>query len=424
MGDLRLTMDDSPLTDAILGQLQPELPEKLGLAVSGGGDSMALLALTADIARARGISLSVISVDHGLRSGVREELALVGDFCAAQQLPHHVESWQGWDGTGNLQGAARAARYHLINRWAEAQGIDTVLLGHTADDQAETLMMRLARGAGVDGLSAMAVRRRRGAVTYVRPLLDITRAELRDYLKARHIRWADDPSNEDTSFARVAMRRALAQLGPLGLSAKTLSGVAQNMRQARDALEAQTQTAAQDVASVHAGTVRLDLQPYEALPAEISRRLLVHAILWINGGAYPPRRGGVSAVQAAIKERRTVTLDGCQISFSGDHMWVYRELNAVRDTRSAPDDLWDGRWRVSGPGDTAQLHVAALGEAGLATRPDWRDLGLPRDALMSMPAVWRGQELVAAPVVGAPDGWKAEATGAQDSVFAALLSRQ
>ncbi len=417
-------MDDARLIAAISAQLLQDPPETLGVAVSGGGDSMALLALTADLARAGGISLHVISVDHGLRSGARDELALVGDFCAAQKLPHHVENWQGWDGTGNLQGAARAARYHLINRWAEELGIATVLLGHTADDQAETLMMRLARGAGVDGLSAMAARMQRGGVTYVRPLLDITRAELRDYLKSRNITWADDPSNEDTSFARVAMRQALAQLEPLGLSAKTLSGVAQNMRQARDALEAQTVLAAHKVASVQAGTVRFDLQPYLALPTEISRRLLVHAILWINSGAYPSRRGGIAAVQAAIQERRRVTLDGCQVTFTQDHMWVFRELNAVRDTRSDLGALWDNRWRVSGPDDSRQLQVAPLGEAGLATMADWRDQGLPRDALLSMPAVWNGQELVAAPVSDAPNGWLAEPTGGQDSFFAALQTRQ
>ncbi|ASM72997.1 MULTISPECIES: tRNA lysidine(34) synthetase TilS [Roseobacteraceae] len=417
-------MDDAALIAAIEAQLLPNLPEKIGVAVSGGGDSMALLSLVARVAQPRGIQVQVVSVNHGLRSGVQDELALVSNLCATLELPHHVENWQGWGGAGNLQGAARAARYDLIDRWAEGAGLDIVLLGHTADDQAETLMMRLARGAGVDGLSAMAPRRQRGGVTYVRPLLDITRAELRAYLKRNNIVWADDPSNDDTRFARVAMRRALTQLEPLGLTAKTLAGVARNMRQAREALDWQTFLAAREVAAVHLGAVRLDVGRFHALPSEISRRLLVHAILWINGGDYPPRRGGITAVQAAIAEGRTTTLDGCQLTFSGDFLWVFRELNAVRDIRCSVGDLWDNRWRISGPKHDPMLQVGPMGDAALAERPDWRDLDLPRGALLSMPAVWKGQTLLATPVFDDADGWSAEVTGGHDAFFAALLSRR
>ncbi len=416
--------NDAALGAALAAHLLPDPPEKLGVAVSGGGDSMALLALADDFARAQGVQVHVISVDHGLRSGARDELALVAAFCAARGLPHRVETWSGWDGAGNLQGAARAARYHLINQWADSVGLNTVLLGHTADDQAETLMMRLARGAGVDGLSAMAPRRVRDGVTYVRPLLDITRAELRAYLGRHGIAWADDPSNDDTSFARVAMRQALTQLEPLGLTAKTLAGVARNMRQSREALNWQAFQAAHDVAQVRCGAVRVDVQKFRDLPAEISRRLLVQAVMWINGGGYPPRRSGIAGVQAAVAEGRTTTLDGCQISFAGPVMWIYRELNAVRDSTSKLDEVWDSRWRVDGPENKPDWHVGAVGEDGLSQRPDWRDLGLPRGAMLTLPAVWNGPELVAVPVFDGAAGWSAEISGGQETFFAALLSRQ
>ncbi|MBM1815155.1 tRNA lysidine(34) synthetase TilS [Pseudosulfitobacter pseudonitzschiae] len=416
--------DDAALNAAIAAHLLPEPPEKLGVAVSGGGDSMALLALAAGFAQTHEVQVHVISVDHGLRSGARDELALVAAFCAERGLSHHIESWSGWDGSGNLQGAARAARYKLINRWAETVGLRLVLLGHTVDDQAETLMMRLARGAGVDGLSAMAPRRMREGITYVRPFLDITRAELRDYLTRHDIAWADDPSNDDTSFARVAMRQALTQLEPLGLSARTLAGVARNMRQSREALNWQTHSAAHEVAQVQAGAVRVDVQKFRALPEEISRRLLVQAVMWINGGNYPPRRSGVAGVQAAVREGRTTTLDGCQISFAGEAMWIYRELNAVRDTFSKPGGVWDNRWRVEGPENNPRLHVGPLGEDGLALCPDWREHGLPRGAMLSLPAVWEGGDLVVAPVFDDAAGWSAEIAGGQETFFAALLSRQ
>jgi tRNA(Ile)-lysidine synthase len=417
-------MDDAALIAAIEARLLPNPPDKLGVAVSGGGDSMALLALSCKVARAHGISLYVISVDHGLRSGARDELALVSDFCTLHNLPHQIENWRGWDGAGNLQGVARDARYALIHCWAEEIGIGAVLLGHTADDQAETLMMRLARGAGVDGLSAMAPRRLRDGIVYVRPLLGITRAELRTYLTAQGIEWADDPSNDDTRFARVAMRQALEQLEPLGLTARTLADVAQNMRQAREALDWQSFLAAREVAQVQLGTVRLDRRQFRTLPAEISRRLLVHAIMWVNGGEYPPRRSAIAALKSAIQEQRTVTLDGCQVAVLRDAIWVFRELNAVRDTCCEIGDLWDNRWRVCGPEDDPRLHVGPMGEAALNAQPDWRELGLPRGALLSLPAVWEGSELIVAPVFDAAGGWSVEVDGGQDAFFAALLSRQ
>ena len=177
--------------------------------------------------------------------------------------------------------------------------------------------------------------------------------------------------------------------------------------------------AARDVAQVQCGAVRVDVQKFRDLPAEISRRLLVQAVMWVNGGGYPPRRAGIAGVQAAVNDGRTTTLDGCQISFAGEVMWIYRELNAVRDISGKPGGVWDNRWHVEGPENDPRLHVGPLGEDGLALCPDWREHGLPRGAMLSLPAIWNGSELVATPVFDGSTGWSAEIAGGQD-VFANL----
>ncbi|WP_236628283.1 tRNA lysidine(34) synthetase TilS, partial [Sulfitobacter sp. HI0129] len=128
------------------------------------------------MADTRGLSLRAVTVDHGLRAGSAEEATGVAACCAALGVPHDTLQWADWDGSGNLQAAARDARYRLMADWAARHDIGAIALGHTADDQAETFVMRLARRSGVDGLSAMAPHSVRAGIEWLRPLLGIHRA--------------------------------------------------------------------------------------------------------------------------------------------------------------------------------------------------------------------------------------------------------
>lgn len=415
-------MTKTQLADLIAQQMSSRDLERVGVAVSGGGDSVALLVLMAEYAKTAGIRLFAISVDHGLRDGTDAELRLVSDQCAELDVPHSVAHWTGWDGAGNLQSNARDARYDLIAKWAQTQDIDVVALGHTTNDQAETLLMRMARGAGVDGLAAMAVESQRHGVRWIRPLLGAVREDLRDFLRQENVTWAEDPSNENRDFERIRMRDALKALAPLGLNAQTLAVVASNMSDARTALEWQTSLAAKDACEVTLGTVRIDLDRYNALPSEIARRLLVRAIRWVNGANYSPRRGGVSQVQAAMNNGVSSTLDGCQIVYKQGRVYVCRELNAVREVIGPMDGLWDGRWRVIGPSDRKELCVAPLGELGVRSSEAWRELGLPREAILSLPAVWSGGELIASPLIENGLEWAATLERGADTFIATLLS--
>ena len=148
---------------------------EIGVAVSGGGDSMALLLLLEEAAARAGRVVAAVTVDHGLRPESGGEAAAVAALCAGRGIAHATCRWGDWDGAGNLLDRARQARRALIADWARGRGIGAVALGHTLDDQAETVVLRLARGSGVDGLAGMAAVVRAEGILWLRPLLGVRR---------------------------------------------------------------------------------------------------------------------------------------------------------------------------------------------------------------------------------------------------------
>lgn len=413
---MHLSVESASLTAAFRAALGP-VDHPLGLAVSGGGDSVALLLLAVDA----GLQVRAVTVDHGLRPEAAAEAAWVGRLCAGLGVPHDTLQWQGWDGAGNLQDQARRARLSLIADWAKVAGLGAVALGHTQDDQAETVLMRLARRAGVDGLSAMSAQRRAQGMIWLRPLLSVSRDDLRTYLRARGQEWIEDPSNDALRFDRVKARRALVHLAPLGITPEVLAGVADQMRMARSALGHQTEAAARQIAHLEGGDVVMDRAGFQGLPDEIRRRLLVGALGWVGSAEYGPRAASVQALLSAVDAGRGGTLAGCRVSLRARALRVTREWQAVRGMVAAPGQLWDRRWQVSGP-DFNGLDVRALGEAGLSAVGDWRKSGLPRASLLASPSVWRAEVLIAAPLVAGTAGWTAELADGADGFFLSLLS--
>ena len=237
--------------------LAGQRPERLAVAVSGGGDSLALLGLACDWASENDCRIHALTVDHGLRPEAGDEARMVAREALRMGAMHDTLHWQGWDGRGNLQAAARAARYRLLSEHCERERIGAILLGHTQDDQAETVLMRLARGSGVDGLSAMS-EGRFGKDFLLRPLLDATRDELRVWLTRQGMRWSEDPSNDDPRFDRVRARRLLKQLIPFGLDAARLSETASAMARARQALVARAVDVAREVVAEQSGILMFD----------------------------------------------------------------------------------------------------------------------------------------------------------------------
>ncbi len=396
-------------------------PKAIGVAVSGGSDSTALLHLMHQWAGGAGVTLHAVTVDHGLRDAAADEAKAVASLCAGLGIDHSTLRWTGWDGKGNLQDQARRARYGLMAGWARERGIEMIALGHTVEDQAETFLMRLARGSGVDGLSGMATRRRSDGVTWVRPVLLQRRQDLRDYLQRHNVSWIDDPTNEDERFERVKIRKAMQVLAELGMDAERLAGTAQDLQFARIALEHQTREASERVATVKNGDVILDRMQYRQLPTEISARLFSHALCWVSSAKYRPRRMALIDAEYSADMGKASTLHGCLITANKVEIRITREHQAVKDTVCPTDAIWDNRWRLNGPHEKG-LELRALGAAGLAECPDWRATGMPRTSLLASPAVWRKDSLIAAPLAGLGNGWLTKPLFGLDHFISSIIS--
>lgn len=375
-------------------------PPRLGLAVSGGSDSLALLHLAQLWG---GAQLFVATVDHQLRPGSGAEAARVAAICAGLGVPHVTLTWVHSDRTpGNLQATARKARYALLRDWARVEGLGAVALGHTRDDQAETVLMRLARGSGVDGLAAMAPAREEPGLRWLRPLLETPRAVLRDWLRAQGHAWVDDPSNDDTRFARIRVRQAM---GALGLDAERLAQTAMRMQAARQVLDAAAHDAALGLCQFDRGDIVIDAQGFDALPAETRLRLLSAGLCEIASQPYRPR---LRALHESLEARR-ISLHGCLITRSPRRLRLSREPQAVAGHAVPLGTLWDNRWQIVPPAETspsAPLIIRALGTEGIALCPRRTPGSLPHASLLASPAVWQGDHLIAAPLAGMGKNWR------------------
>lgn len=176
---------------------------RYGIAVSGGADSMALLDIMAECLPAQVLAATV---DHGLRKGSSQEASMVADWCADRQILHEILKPTA-PITGSLQAAARAARYDLLEEWRGREALDFVLTAHHADDQLETMIMRLNRSSGVGGLASIRGRQR----NILRPILQWRRSELERWVQQRGVPYVTDPSNSDPRFDRARLRQSLSE---------------------------------------------------------------------------------------------------------------------------------------------------------------------------------------------------------------------
>ncbi len=312
-----------------------DMPWPGAVAVSGGGDSLALMQLLAGWARARKAAPPlVLIVDHGLRKESGREARQVARWARALGLKCEILTVKGAKPASDIEAWARQARLSLMGARLARYGLTTLYLGHHQDDQAETFLLRLARGSGLDGLSAM----QRlapfphpdfAALAVARPLLAISRAALQDYLKRRKQDWLEDPMNGEARFARSRIRALLPLLAEAGLTSRRIADAAAHLARARQALD--LATAAVLARALHRvegrqeeGVVLLDPEALAAAPREIGLRALAALLGTVSGAVYRPRFDALESLfdrLAASGSRagsRTglgggVTLHGCRI---------------------------------------------------------------------------------------------------------------
>ena len=397
----------------------------VAVAFSGGPDSLALLILAAQwAARSEKRSVLALTVDHGLRPESAEEARICARLAKSLGLRHRVLHWKGAKPLAGIQAAAREARYRLLNEACESANIDALLVAHHLDDQAETFLLRLARGSGVDGLAGMAPSRvlldedGAGHVRLLRPLLDVPRAALQEIVARSGLTPIDDPSNRNMRFDRVKVRNLIGDLASIGLTPRRLADTASHMGRARQAIDGATRHLLRMASTYQPlGYIEADPRALCDAPDEISLRALSGMLKQVGARAYAPRFEALSGLYDALKGGQLGkgrTLLGCKLVMRDDRLFVFREVSAAlaapaRILRKGHPIVWDGRFRMvlgSAPRDVGPLQVRALGAEGVrhalllgGVAPDG-----PKAVFATLPGVWVGEGLVAAPHFGALDG--------------------
>jgi len=416
----RMARSSPPLTLTEFSNLMAVLGAKseggpYAVAVSGGADSMALALLMAEWGKA-----VFLTFDHGLRKESAKEAKTVAGWLKAKGLEHHILEWTGRKPASDVQAAARRVRYGAFAEFCRERRLRQLVLAHTRDDQAETFLMRLFRGSGVDGLSAMApvtqMGKGGGALVLLRPFLDIPKARLVATLRARKQEWIEDPSNRNPDFTRVKVRKLLADAGIPGLDAGTLAKTAARMGRVRKFLEFETQKLmASPVVFFDQGYAEVNPAPFREGHEEISLRALAKVLLHVSGETYPPRLLSLERLYRAVKNQgfRGASLAGCRLlpsGAAGGAILVVREAAAVTEEiplNGGGRATFDRRFEVALAKGAKPGLVKALGEAGwrslVKSRPALRDHPLPHPVKIALPALFRKGRVAEVPHLGHPE---------------------
>jgi tRNA(Ile)-lysidine synthase len=390
---------------ALIAAFAPFEPApRLAVGVSGGADSMALTLLAQAWAQAQGGAVAALTVDHGLRPEAAAEAAQVGAWLAARGIEHRVLAWRGPLPSRGIQAAAREARYRLLEGWCAEAGVLHLLLAHHREDQAETVLLRLARGSGLDGLAGMSATVERAACRVLRPLLAVPRARLVATLQALGQGWIEDPSNRDHRYARTRLRQGMAPLAEAGLTVERLAATAARLGRTRAALEAEVAVLLARSAAIHpGGFARIDAAALTAAPAAIGLRALSALLLMVGGTAYPPRGERLERLHRRLAGGLGggCTLGGCRILPRRGGVLVCREPAAMAPpvaVRPGAAVTWDGRFRLRLPaGAPMGLTLGPGGIAGVETGAG----RLPSAARLGMPVLRDDKgDVVASPVLG------------------------
>ncbi len=378
----------------------------MAVAVSGGSDSMALCLLLADWVRSHGGQLTALTVDHGLRPESRAESLQVGIWLRARGIDHHILFWTGPKPASAIQATARQARYELMESWCRDRGVSFLAVGHQLEDQAETFLLRLGKGSGLDGLAGMAAKRRMGDVWLLRPLLGVSRARLKTTLAVGEQDFIQDPSNNNPTYERVRLRQLMAGMN---LSAALIAQTSDTLAQARGSAEALVDHADRLLVSRHPfGFALLDGDGLADAPTEVGIRLLARVLRQIGGRPYPPN---ADRVLRLMTERRG-TLAGCRVSARADGLLLVsrenRGVEALISVIPGGSVIWDRRFRITAlaqcpPGAL----VGALGELGWKQVEKALGMRLPPSIRATLPAIWIDGKVVTIPRFGDKSGDKA-----------------
>ncbi|MCB9994526.1 MAG: tRNA lysidine(34) synthetase TilS [Hyphomicrobiaceae bacterium] len=340
---------------------------KIGLAVSGGADSLALLMLAEHWTRGRRSRLVVFSVDHGLRPESAGEVEQVGEIAKRCNLDFVPLKWTGEKPAKGVQAKARAARYQLIGQAMKERGAEILLTGHHSGDQAETILMRLAHKSGLGGLAGMPKMTRLFDVVVGRPLLGFSKERLELIVKRAGLRPVIDPSNFDEKFERPRWRSIMPELRMRNLDEESLRLFGQRMRRADQALATLTEAADRKLRRIDPfGIGAIKRAGFDDLPEELRLRVLFRAIADCGGETDQPDLNQIEDLTLRLAQDvfRGTSLGGCWVERTQSEISLVREcgrgLPRAQSLEAGQATIWDGRFRFENRSASKRMKIAPL----------------------------------------------------------------
>lgn len=371
-----------------LGPFEPH--PALAVAVSGGGDSLALAVLARDWARWRDGSTLALVVDHGLRPASADEARITIERLTGLGVPARLLPLSNLKHGPALAERARIMRYAVLAGACREAGILHLLLGHHAADQVETLAMRVLRGSQTHGLAGMAALRETAGLRLLRPLLEVEPALLRDLLTASGIDWVEDPSNQDARALRPRLRQRLARH----------TGDETGLTQAIAAVGRLRSREETETAAELACRTTIRPEGFALLsPGRVGSAAMSSLVRTVGGMPYPASPGQISDLAARPKPATVAGVRIMPAGGFGDGWLIVREEAAIMEPVAAsPDTIWDHRFRVFG--DRAFPGGALIGKLGSDAARFRDDSDLPSAVLRTLPALRIGKVLAAVPHLG------------------------
>ncbi|OJV45654.1 MAG: tRNA lysidine(34) synthetase TilS [Alphaproteobacteria bacterium 43-37] len=369
--------------------------EKMAVGVSGGADSLCLAFLLNRWAQKHGKTIVALTVDHGLRPESSQEAKTVAAMMSAFGIEHRILLWEDEKPSTGIQAKAREARYSLLTRWCQAHGIRHLAVGHHAMDQVETVLMRLSRGSGFQGIAGIKPLMMKDGIICIRPLLTFTPEAIRATMGQFGQNYIDDPSNVNLRFERVRWRLFC------GLMPSSFSEVVLGLAYGASLLsEHKTQERSQMIAQealLKGGFLMFSSSWFLTLDHPMQVELLRHFLSVIGVRAYPPK---LKMVEVAVRElgkgKGVITAHGCVVVAARGKMYIARELRSIEEPLILPSGgvaLWDKRWvvenKTGGPVTVSALGGGSLDECKVARELDGSIDEPAVKALKDLPALVR-----------------------------------
>ena len=359
--------------------------KRLCVAVSGGIDSLSLMLILDEWCNANNSKLYAVTVDHGLRVESRKEAEYVNELCKSKHIEHCILTWDGEKPKKNVELIARENRYNLIANYCKENNIDFLFVAHHMQDQAETFLIRLFRGSGIDGLSSMKVIAENYGLKIIRPFLDIQKETLKKYLLKNNIKWVEDESNSDEKYLRNKIRNFLDTFDNKDDIIKRINFAINQIGDYRVFIDNYIKKIEKKILSFNSfGSCLFDKNELLKEDENIILKILAKISMIISGNYYKPRLEKLKRLLDSIQNNDNIkyTFYGCIFeTYRDNKIIVYREYKAISGDVNLiynKEVVWDNRFRIKLRENRNDLKIGCvkMGDFNkilLATRDNNRD---------------------------------------------------